>query len=53
MLIIKIDDKKKEEKVLDLDKEFKKRIAYEKNQQLNRFSKIYFNKVKKNSTISE
>ena len=40
------------EKIL-ADKELKKRIAFEKNQQLNRFSKIYFNKVKKNSTISE
>ena len=53
LLILKIDDQKKEEVAFDLNKEFNKRIAFEKNQQLNRFSKIYFNKVKKNSTISD
>ena len=53
LLILKIDDQKKEEVAFDLNKEFNKRIAFEKNQQLNRFSKIYFYKVKKNSTISD
>ncbi|MDC0216134.1 peptidylprolyl isomerase [Candidatus Pelagibacter sp.] len=53
LLILKIDDKKKQEYNLDFDKEFKKRIEFEKNTQLDRFSKIYYKKIKKNSTISE
>ena len=53
MLILKLNDKKVEEKKLDFDEEFKKQISYEKNKQLERFSKIYFNKIKKNSIVSE
>jgi len=52
-LIIRLDDKKKQNKYLDFDKEFKKQIEYEKNAQLDQYSKIYFKKIKKNSTISE
>ena len=53
MLILKLNDKKVEEKKLDFDEEFKKQISYEKNKQLERFSKIYFNKIKKKSILSE
>jgi len=52
-LIIHLDDKKKQTKYLDFDEEFKKQIEYEKNTQLDQYSKIYFKKIKKNSTISE
>ena len=52
-LIIKVDDKKKEKTNINFDEEFNKRIAMEKNSQLNQFSEIYFKKIKKNSVISE
>ena len=52
-LIIKVDDKKKEKTNINFDEEFNKRIAMEKNSQLNQFSEIYFKKIKKNSVINE
>ena len=54
-LILKINDKKVKvkENNLNLKQEYEKQIVFEKDVQLNRFSKIYFNKIKKNSTISE
>ena len=48
-----MNDKKQQERKLNFEEEFKKQILFEKNKQLNQFSKIYFNKIKKNSTISE
>ena len=33
---------------IDIEDEFKKAINYERNRQLNQYSKIYFNKIKKN-----
>ena len=45
--------KKLQEENLDFDIEFNKQIAFEQNKQLNQFSKIYYNKIKKNSNISE
>ena len=38
---------------IDADKELEKFISYEQNSQLDQFSKIYFNKVKLNTNISE
>ena len=52
-LILKIDDIKNTKIEIDIDKEFKKLENYEKNNQLNQYSKIYFNKVKKDLEISE
>ena len=52
-LIIKLDDKKKEEVIINFNEELKKQIANERNLQLQQFSKLYFKKIKKNSTISE
>ena len=52
-LIIKLNDKKKEEINLNFDEEFNKKVNSEKNSQLQNFSEIYFKKIKKNSTISE
>ena len=53
LLIINLDDKKILEENLDFDQEFNKQVNFEKNKQLNKFSKLYFNKIKKNSVISE
>ena len=53
LLILKINDIKIQEENLDFDKEFKKQIAFEQNNQLDRYSKIYFSKIQKNSVIDE
>jgi len=52
-LILKINDIKNTKIEIDVDREFKKLENYEKNNQLNQYSKIYFNKVKKNLEIRE
>ena len=52
-LIIKIEDLRKSEIEIDQEKELKKLIQNENNRQLNQFSRIYFNKSKKNYFISE
>ena len=52
-LILKINDIKNTKIEIDADEEFKKLENYEKNNQLNQYSKIYFNKVKKDLEINE
>ena len=52
-IILKINNKKNEEKVIDFDNELKKLIKSEETKQLNNFSKIYFDKVKINTKINE
>ena len=52
-LILQINDIKNYKIEIDAEKEFKKLENYEKNTQLNQYSKIYFNKVKKDLEISE
>jgi len=52
-LILQINDIKNTEIEIDIEKELKKLKKYEKNNQLNQYSKIYFNKVKKDLEISE
>ena len=52
-LILQINDIKNTKIEIDIEKEFKKLENYEKNNQLNQYSKIYFNKVKKDLEISE
>ena len=52
-LILQINDIKNTKIKIDIEKEFKKLVNYEKNNQLNQYSKIYFNKVKKDLEISE
>ena len=52
-LILQINDIKNTKIELDIEKELKKLENYEKNNQLNQYSKIYFNKVKKDLEISE
>jgi len=52
-LILQINDIKNTKIEIDIEKEFKKLKDYEKNNQLNQYSNIYFNKVKKDLEISE
>ncbi len=52
-LILKINDIKTVKVKLNFDQELKKMIRSEKNYQLNQFSKIYFNKIKKDIQIYE
>jgi peptidyl-prolyl cis-trans isomerase SurA len=52
-LILQIDDIKNTKIEIDIEKEFKKLKNFEINNQLNQYSKIYFNKVKKNLEINE
>ena len=52
-LILQINDIKTVETELNFDQELKKMIRSAKNFQLNQFSKIYFNKIKKDIRINE
>ena len=52
-LILKIDEIKKIKKKFDKDKLFKKMTNNEINNQLNKFSIIYFNKVQINYIIND
>ena len=52
-LILQINDIKNTKIEIDIENELKKLKDYEKNSQLNQYSKIYFNKVKKDLEISE
>ena len=53
ILILQIKDIKITEIKNDMNAELKKAINYERNRQLNQFSKIYYNKVKKNLEFDE
>ena len=52
-MILKIEDIKLEKKPIDREKEIQELINQEINYQLNRFSKIYFDKIKLNYLINE
>ena len=52
-MIIKVENLRKSEIEIDQEKELKKLIQNENNRQLNQFSRIYFNKSKKNYFIDE
>ena len=52
-LILQVNDIKSTKIEVDIEEEFKKLKNYEKNNQLNQYSKIYFNKVKKDLEINE
>ena len=47
ILILKVLDIKKSEKKIDIEEQYNRAINFEKNRQLNQFSIIYFNKIKK------
>ena len=48
ILILKLINTKNSETTIDIKNELKKAINYERNRQLNQYSKIYYNKIKKN-----
>ena len=48
ILVLKLINTKNSETTIDIEDEFKKAINYERNRQLNQYSKIYYNKIKKN-----
>ena len=52
-LILKINEIKFEKKEFDTQKEFEKLTINETNRQLNQFSNLYFNKIKRNVVINE
>jgi peptidyl-prolyl cis-trans isomerase SurA len=52
-LVLKIENIREIDQKIDLEKELEKRIINEKNQQLNQFSRMYFNKIKKDVKINE
>ena len=52
-LILKVEDKKTKKININNDQLLTKMIEFEKNKQLNQFSNIYFNKIKKNININE
>ena len=53
ILMLKINEIKKSTLKIDYDIELKKAIDYERNKQLNQYSIIYFNKIKKNLEFNE
>ena len=53
ILILKLMDIKNSETAIDIENELKKAINYERNRQLNQYSKIYYNKIKKNLDFNE
>ena len=53
IMILKLINTKKSETTIDIENELKKAINYERNRQLNQYSKIYYNKVKKNLDFNE
>ena len=52
-LILQINDIKNTKIEVNVENELKKLVNFEKNNQLNQYSKIYFNKIKKNLEINE
>jgi len=52
-MILKIDNIKYEEKIIDEKVQLKKIIQFQTDKQMERFSKIYYNKLKINTSINE
>jgi len=48
ILVLRLINTKNSEANIDIKNELKKAINYERNRQLNQYSKIYYNKIKKN-----
>jgi peptidyl-prolyl cis-trans isomerase SurA len=53
ILILKLINIKNLETTIDIENELKKAINYERSRQLNQYSKIYYNKIKKNLDFNE
>ena len=52
VLILKLINIKNSETIIDIENELKKAVNYERNRQLNQYSKIYYNKIKKNMNFN-
>lgn len=52
-VILKVEEFKEDELQIDIKKELEKLVSLKKKQQLNQFSNIYYNKIKKNIIIDE
>ena len=52
-MILQINDIKKNKVEINIEQELKNLVNFERNYQLNQYSKIYYNKVKKNLDINE
>ena len=48
IMILKLINKKNVKNTINIENELKKAINYERDRQLNQYSKIYYNKIKKN-----
>ena len=53
ILLLKLINVRNLEAIIDMESELKKAINYERNRQLNQYSKIYYNKVKKTLDFNE
>ena len=53
ILLLKVNDKKKESLAINKEEELQKIVAYEKNKQFSQFSLIHYNKLRFNSKIDE
>ena len=53
VLLLKLINIRNLETAIDIENELKKAISYERNRQLNQYSKIYYNKIKKNLEFNE
>jgi peptidyl-prolyl cis-trans isomerase SurA len=53
ILVLKVNEIKEELKEINFKLEFEEAVIFERNKQLNQYSKIYFNKTKKNLKIDE
>jgi peptidyl-prolyl cis-trans isomerase SurA len=53
ILILKVVNTKSSKIEIDYELEFEKVVIYEKNRQLSQYSKIYFNKIRKNLIFDE
>ena len=52
ILILKLINTKNSKTTIDIKNELKKAINYERNRQLNQYSKIYYNKIRKNLDLN-
>lgn len=52
-LLLKINDKKEMQQIINIEKELDELVGFEKNRQLNQFSLLFYKKLKQNTIINE
>ena len=52
-LLLKINDKKEMQQVINIEKELDELVSFERNRQLNQFSLLFYKKLKQNTIINE